>query len=90
MWMGLVGCGLASEIEFERLLKRVNDTLPADRRFNPVWWHGAKYWRFRDTYEGAGFGHYPPPRLRRLLIGFVLFAVGMFIAVMPLSIRKTP
>ncbi|HXL33471.1 MAG TPA: hypothetical protein VN953_00990 [Gemmatimonadales bacterium] len=83
MWMGLVACGIAQTTEAWRLLDKVNAMLPRDRRFNPIGWHFAKQWDFREEYERLGFGRYPPRHLRRIQIAFFLFGAGMVIALAP-------
>src|SRR5256885_1579683 len=66
MLVGVMACGLASAIESWRLVDQVNQTLPADRRFNPIGWHIVKHLDFREAYERLGRGRYPPRRLRCL------------------------
>jgi hypothetical protein len=87
MLVGVMACGLASTIESGRLVDQVNQTLPADRRFNPIGWHLVKHIDFREAYERLGRGRYPPPRLLRLWIGMALFLAGAFLALVPFLAR---
>ena len=80
MLVGVMACGLASTIESWRLVDQVNQTLPPDRRFNPIGWHVVKHFDFREAYERLGRGRYPPRRLLRLWIGMGRFLAGAFLA----------
>jgi hypothetical protein len=83
MWMGAVACALTASIANLHLVDDVNKSLPADRRFNPIGWYFAKHYDFKGAYERLGRGRYPPPRLRRLQVGALLFFAGMIIALAP-------
>ena len=76
---GVIACGLASTIESWRLVDQVNQTLPVDRRFNPIGWHLVKHLDFREAYERLGRGRYPPRRLLRLWIAGAVFLAGLVV-----------
>ena len=79
MLVGVIACGLASTIESWRLVDQVNQTLPVDRRFNPIGWHFVKHLDFREAYERLGRGRYPSRRLLRLWIAGAVFLAGLVV-----------
>jgi len=76
--------GLSATIVFQQIVDAVNQRLPQDQQFDPLWWYWPKNRRLMAEYRR----HYPARTLEfkyRILLGaafvslfVVLWAIGFF------------
>jgi hypothetical protein len=70
--VGVSACGLISNIVFFQMVAKVNERLPKERQFAPLWWYWPKYQRLKAEYKKL----YPGGNLLRRVrvLGVLMFA----------------
>jgi hypothetical protein len=68
----MVVCAITGTIVIFELVERVNERLPGERQFSPLWWHLPKLLRLLTEYKRM----YPDGRLARRfrMLTMMLFA----------------
>jgi hypothetical protein len=49
--LGMSVCGLLSNLVFFDIVEKVNERLPKEQQFAPLWWYWPKYQKLRREYK---------------------------------------